>query len=473
MDRVFIISAFVVYLVAMLYIGWWGMKKSKGAEGYYVANRKCGKWLSVGTFTGSFISAVAVIGYTGNGYAKGYMTLVNVLGCVLSFYCIYFLFTKVIKTRFDNMCTIPELFQHLYGSKAMLVITAVVTVCLNIALLVNQVKGGSLICANILGVDYTTALVIIAAVFIIYTVMGGMYSVVYTDLIQTVIIIVGVLIALPFTLKMVGGFGTMQTSIAQISPSALDPIGVAGGPVGVFSTLLSFSLGIAASQYYLIRIYSAKNLGTAKFMIAASCSIWTVLGVVLVIMGVATRVLIPDLASSDSAILMLADRLPLVVRTLLLIGLACAIMSTTDTVLLVAGTYLGRDLYRAINPKVSDDNTLKMTRICVCLVGIVSAVLALNPPALILSLTTFTTSVSAGTFFAPMLLGFFWKRMTKEAALTSTILGGITAVLWQLFSPIKIPAAFPAVTVSFIAAIVVSLWGPQNNRAKLPEPKFS
>jgi SSS family transporter len=471
MANSFIIITFIFYLVLMIFIGYIGMKKSSDAEGYYVANRKCGKWLSVGTFTGSFISAVAVIGYTGNGYAKGYMTLVNVLGCVFSFYCIYFLFAKMIKTRFDNLCTIPELFENMYGSKAMLIITSVVTVCLNIALLVNQIKGGSLICSNILGLDYSTALIIISSVFIIYTIMGGMYSVVYTDLIQTGILVFGILLAFPFVISKVGGLGAMQTAIAQINPSAMDPIGVAGGPLGIISTIISFSLGIAASQYYLIRIYSAKDLKTAKFMIAASCAIWTVIGIVLVILGVAAKVLLPELATADSAIIELASLLPLPIKTMLLIGLACAIMSTTDTVLLVAGTYLGRDLYRAlINKNATELQTLKTTKISICIVGVVSAIFALNPPELIISLTTFTTGVSASTFFAPMLLGFFWKRTTKEGALSGTVLGGVSAVFWQVFKPIDIPAAFAAVTISFIAVYIVSIIGPQNNRVKLPEP---
>ncbi|HHV08300.1 MAG TPA: sodium:solute symporter family protein [Firmicutes bacterium] len=463
------IMAFIIYLGLMLYIGYWGMKKSSGAEGYYVANRQCGKWLSVGTFAGSFISAVAVIGYTGSGYATGYVTLVNVLGCVLSFYCIYFLFCKTIKNRFDNLCTIPEIFQYMYDSKAMLVISAFITVCLNIALLVSQIKGGSLICTSILGVSYETALILISGVFILYTVMGGMYSVVYTDLIQTGILVFGILLAFPFVISKVGGFSAMQTAIAQVNPTAFDPIGVAGGPLGVFSTILSFSLGIAASQYYLIRIYSAKDLSTAKFMVAASCAIWTVVGIILVFLGVASRVLMPDLATADSAIIELAGQLPPVIQTMLLIGLACAIMSTTDTILLVAGTYVGRDLYKAlINPNASDDQTVSMTRKAVCVVGIIAAVLALNPPELIISLTTFTTSVSAATFFAPMLLGFFWKKTTTEGALVGTILGGVSAVLWQLFSPIKIPAAFASVGISFIAVFLVSILGPKDNQVRLP-----
>ncbi|HKM39611.1 MAG TPA: hypothetical protein VJ036_05020, partial [bacterium] len=83
-------------------------------------------------------------------------------------------------------------------------------------------------------------------------------------------------------------------------------------------------------------------------------------------------------------------------------------------------------------------------------------------------LTTFTTSVSAATFFAPMLLGFFWQETTREGALAGAILGGASAILWQLFSPLKIPAALPSTAFSFLVIYLVSAYGPQDHRVKLP-----
>lgn len=466
-----IIIAFVIYLAAMLYIGWWGMKKSKGADGYYVANRQCGKWLSVGTFTGSFISAVAVLGYVGNGYAKGYMTLINVLGCVASFYLIYFCFLKPIKSRYDNLCTIPELFESMYGSKLMSAFTSVVTVGLFVATLVSQIKGGSLICSSILGFDYQTSLYIITSVFILYTVMGGMYSVVYTDLIQTGILVLGIVIAAPFAVKMVGGLGAMQETIAVVNPIALDPIGTVGGWWGMISTFISFGFGIAATQYYLLRIYSAKDMKTARSMVSISCALWTVIGIILVILGICAKILIPELDTADNAIIQLAYHLPIFVRVLLLIGIACAIMSTTDTILLAAGTYLGRDLYRMVRKDLTEEQSLKSTKICVVLLGILAGVLALNPPAMIIKLTTFTTGVTASGFFAPLVMGFFWKKTTREGAMSGMIGGVFLAVVYQLVNTSAIPVAGFGVVVSFALTIGVSLLGPKDHPVYIPAEK--
>lgn len=471
MDNIVIIIAFCVYLVGMLYIGWWGMKKSKGAEGYYVANRACGTWLSVGTFTGSFISAVAVLGYVGNGYAKGYMSLINVLGCVASFYLIYFCFLKPIKKRFDNLCTIPELFEAMYGSKAMSTFTSVVTIALFVATLVSQIKGGSLICSTILGFDYRTSLYIITAVFVLYTVMGGMYSVVYTDLIQTGILVIGVLVAAPFALKLVGGISAMQETIAIVNPIALDPIGTVGGWWGMISTFISFGFGIAATQYYLLRIYSAKNMKTARRMVSISCAIWTVVGIVLVILGICARIVLPDISTADNAIIELAYHMPLAVRVMLLIGIACAIMSTTDTILLAAGTYMGRDLYRMVRKNVTEEQTLKTTKICVVLLGILAGILAINPPDMIIKLTTFTTGVTASGFFAPLVLGFFWKKTTREGAMAGMFGGVILAVIYQLVNTSPIPVAGFGVVLSFALTIIISLTGPKAHPVYLPPEK--
>ncbi len=471
MENTVIIVCFVVYLLAMLYIGWWGGKKSKGSSGYYVANRSCGKWLSIGTFTGSFISAVAVMGYTGNGFAKGYMTMINVLGCVASFYLIYFFFLKPIKGRFDNLCTIPELFETMYGSKVMSVITSVVTAGLFIATLVSQIKGGSLICSSILGFNYTTSLWIISIVFILYTVMGGMYSVVYTDLIQTAILVLGVVIAAPFALKLVGGVGAMNATIAELNPAAMDPIGTVGGYWSMISTFISFGFGIAATQYYLIRIYSAKDMKTARRMVSASCAIWTVVGVLLVLLGICARIVVPNASAADNSIIELSYHLPLLVRMLLMVGIACAIMSTTDTILLAAGTYIGRDLLRVVRPELTEEQSLKTTRICVVVVGLIAAVLALNPPALIIQLTTFTTGVTASGFFAPLVLGFFWKKTTREGAFAGMVGGILLAIFWQLYVKSPMPVAGAGVILSFALTVVISLIGPKNHPVNLPAMK--
>lgn len=471
MGNTVIIIAFCIYLLGMLYIGWWGMKKGQGAEGYYVANRACGTWLSVGTFTGSFISAVAVLGYVGNGYAKGYMTLINVLGCVASFYLIYFCFLKPIKKRFDNLCTIPELFEEMYGSKAMSAFTSVVTIALFVATLVSQIKGGSLICSTILGFDYQTSLYIITIVFVLYTVMGGMYSVVYTDLIQTGILVLGVLIAAPFALNLVGGFSAMNETIAVVNPIAMDPIGTVGGWWGMISTFISFGFGIAATQYYLLRIYSAKNMKTARRMVSVSCAVWTVVGIVLVILGICAKIVVPEVATADNAIIELAYHLPLAVRTMLLIGIACAIMSTTDTILLAAGTYMGRDLYRMVSKDVPEEKTLKTTKVCVVLLGILAGVLALNPPDMIIKLTTFTTGVTASGFFAPLVLGFYWKKTTREGAIAGMFGGVALAVVYQLVNTSPIPVAGFGVALSFALTVVISLVGPKSHPVHLPAEK--
>lgn len=467
----FIIICFVIYLLVMLYIGWWGGKKSVGTNGYYVANRRCGTWLSIGTFTGSFISAVAVMGYTGNGFAKGYMTMINTLGCVFSFYLIYFFFLKPIKSRFDNLCTIPELFENMYGSKAMSVITSTVVAGLFVATLVSQIKGGSLVCSNILGFDYKTSLLIITIVFVAYTVMGGMYSVVYTDLIQTAVLVLGIIIATPVAIKMVGGFSAMNDQIAVINPIAIDPIGTVGGYWSMISTFISFGFGIAATQYYLIRIYSAKDMKTARRMVSGSSAIYCVVGACLVFLGICAKIIVPDSPVADSAILDLAQHLPLAIRTCLLLGIVCAIMSTTDTILLAAATYLGRDLYRIVRPNLTEEQSLKSTKICVGVIGLIAAVLALNPPELIITLTTFTTGVTASGFFAPMFLGFYWKKTTREGALCGMAGGIILAILYQIFNTTPIPVAGFGVVVSFALTMFVSLVGPKDHPVALPPVK--
>lgn len=105
------------------------------------------------------------------------------------------------------------------------------------------------------------------------------------------------------------------------------------------------------------------------------------------------------------------------------------------------------------------------------IIGLISGILALNPPELIIQLTTFTTGVTASGFFAPLFLGFYWKKTTREGAFTGMLGGIIIAVLWQLFVDSPIPVAGVGVALSFALTIVVSLLGPKSHIVLLPPLK--
>ena len=181
--------------------------------------------------------------------------------------------------------------------------------------------------------------------------------------------------------------------------------------------------------------------------------------------------MLPDISTADNAIIELAYHMPLAVRVMLLIGIACAIMSTTDTILLAAGTYMGRDLYRMVRKNVTEEQTLKTTKICVVLLGILAGILAINPPDMIIKLTTFTTGVTASGFFAPLVLGFFWKKTTREGAMAGMFGGVILAVIYQLVNTSPIPVAGFGVVLSFALTIIISLAGPKAHPVYLPPEK--
>lgn len=455
-----VVIVFIVYIAVMIGIGFFGMKKNESARTFYLADGKLGKGLSTGTFLGTYISAVAVLGYVGYAYAKGFSVLYNSFGCVMSFYVFYFLFSRVIKNKFNKMTTIPDIFEYIFDSKALRATSALVTVILYIALLAIQIQGGSLIVSSVLGIKYATALILITIVFIVYTVMGGMVSVVYTDLIQSLILTAGIILSVFLALGKVGGLNSMIAQIGSINPPALDTLGTSY--FAIASTITAFGLGIATSQYYLVRVYSAKNLSTAKFMIAMTQIIWMVIGTCTAILGICTKILVPNLTNTNYAYIELAKSFHPVFQSIILISIVSAIMSTTDSVLLVAGTYLGRDIFqKCLKPTMTDSDTIKLTRYSMIGCGVISGLCALNPPEFIISLSTLVVSFTASCFFAPMVCGFFWKRTTKYGAMAGIIAGGIAGLIWQFSPTLTTAPVIPGVVISFVVIFIVSLAYPK------------
>src|SRR5690606_4286231 len=228
----------------------------------------------------------------------------------------------------------------------------------------------------ITGVPYQYMVWIIGIVFILYTAVGGLVSVAWTDLVQGVIMVASVVVALAYMLVDLGGLTEINTRFAEMNPGFVDPTG--GGQLSwamIGATFLAFFGTLFTEQDMLIRIAATKYVRTAKIHLAAAGAILSVLYSMLVLLGGATAVARVENAGAAFQTL-IAGYVPAWSGAALVLGVMSAILSTTDTRLHAIGMTVARDMYSYFRPHVSEGHLMRVSRTATVVLGLLATAVA-------------------------------------------------------------------------------------------------
>lgn len=453
----------VCYLLFMLIIGYITSKKITSEESFFVADRSLGLIVSLGTFAATFVSSSSVIGYVGWLYSVGWSGMWSIGGTLLSV-AIGSLFIMG-KLREYGETRIPDVFAARYYDKKIKIIPILLILLMYIVFITVEIMGAGKVLNSILGMNYNVAVIITAAVFVLYTMSGGMYAVAWTDLFQAIMGFGFVLASIFVALNRVGGFTQMNIKLAQIDPSLVSPItgSVSTAVIFIMWNHLVWGTGNISQPAVIVRALSAKDVKTAKISTAWSGIVFVLFYFSLMIIAGTSKILYPNLEDVDLAFPVLIQNLyPPIIGGLLISSIIALIMSTADSVLLVVGSTISKDLYKDfIKPHASVEEIVKISRIAIIGVGIVSCLFALSKPAPILQLQIFNYSTIGAAFFIPMIVGFYWKRATREGAMASMVGGALTNLLWYwLKKPWGLDPIIPGLAVGLVLIYVVSILTP-------------
>jgi Na+/proline symporter len=311
---------------------------------------------------------------------------------------------------------------------------------------------------------------IIAAVFIIaYTMLAGLLSLAFADIVTGIIITVTLLIAFPVLLVKAGGFSGMLTSFAAMGdrPDHMKFIGVFSAADYINFMLPVFLLVLGDANQYQ-RIFASKNAKGARTAVIVMIFLALLIEELIIAEAWFAGSMTPD-PENGRYILIYAARhfMPKAVGIIFMITVVGIIISTADSFLLVPSTTFIKDIYlNHINPKASEKRIVFMSRFMVLTFGIiawlVSRVFSESTTVFEKALYAFTVYGSAIT---PCLVAaLFWKRATKVGAISSILAGTVTTLLWEEAIKVHLPAeiakldaVLPAITLSVICLIVVSL----------------
>ncbi len=437
----------VVYLAVLAAVGVVLSGRSRSVGDFAIGGRQVGPWVTALSFVAAYYSSVVIIGGGAFGWRFGLATLWVGAGNVLIGTTLAWIVLGRRVRRFTgnlDAMTLPGFFGARYGSPQARIFSAAVTGLFLVIYNVSVLKGMANAFEVLMDLPYWAGVVISGTVILFYTAVGGYLAVVWTSMIQAVVMIVALALLTFMSLQKVGGMGELVSRLQAVDPGLVSTPGVWGW-AGLVSFTLIVSLGTWGMPQLLVRFYSIRDdkmlrIGTVIVTVGASIALLPYLN------GAVARVLVPQLDSADLAIPALTQ---LVLNdwggALFLAGVVAAGMSTFAGVLIIIASSMVRDVWieglgRALAPAAE----LRANRFTSLAVGVVSLLIALRPPALVLVLTAFSWAVIASTNLWPLLFGVYWRRTSPAATLASMIAGVTAALVWQAWPRVSWLPALPA-----------------------------
>ncbi len=455
------LSTFLLYFLVMFAIGWYAMRATRDETDYWIAGGNLG-WLAGGatmaathTSAGTFIGTIGVM-YT-VGWSFGWLVLTIPLA--------YWFMAAVLAPRFTRVqeLTLPAFMETRYYSKRVRALAAVIILVATVVYIQAQIVAGGLIANIVFGIPTEWGMVGFTVILIAYTVIGGMIAVVYTDLVQLVIMVLGATCAVPLAIRQVGGLERLFTYVEAVNPLTFTWQGLPG--TLLFTMGMAFLLGSVATPEKLIRLYAMRDMPTIRRGILLTIVAATAVNLLVFVLSLAAVVLFPNLPTGDLAMPMIATAvLPATLGAILLAAITAAMMSTVDSLLVVAGSALSFDIYQTlVDPDASPGRRLIVDRLGILVVGSIPVVLLLSGVGegeLVQFIVLLFTALMASSFFMPVVLGVYWRRATREGAAAAMVGGVTTTFLWEAFGRESIDPVLPGFLASATLMVGVSLLTP-------------
>lgn len=478
------IAIIVAYVIVMLAIGFWAMKKTKTVGDFFLGGRSIGPWMSAFAYGTTYFSAVLFIGYAGKlGWGFGIHTMWIVIGnaFVGTLFAWWILAgrTRAMTARLNAM-TMPEFLANRYNSPFLKTVGALIVFLFLVPYSASVYQGLSYLVGAFTNIPYGYVLGFLAALTGVYIIMGGYFALTVTDLIRGIIELVGVCVMVVFVVHGVGGFGNATHQLLSnpafapaLHPKPLPP-GVPlkpGIPVpgwmSLFSLVLLTSFGPWGLPQMVQKFYSIKS----KQYITSTMIVCTIFGLLMAFGAYYSGALTHLYAIKDASLIdvvkgphpdalmpeFILHHTPQAVALVILILVFSASMSSLSSLVLVSSSAIAMDLYGGIiNPKASKGSIMTLMRVLCGVFVVASVLIALGQITFIVNLMALSWGVLAGCFAAPYFYGLFWRKTTKAGAIAGVIsaLAVDLIITWILGDP-GITPKDPAIPVGGAAAIIV------------------
>jgi len=414
----------VLYMIAMIAIGFWGFKKAESLEDYLVAGRSVRLWMYIPVMSAVILGGGSTIGGSRLGYTFGISGAWLVIMLGLGIVAVGLL----ISTNLSNLkaFTLGQVLERRYDKYSGTVGAAIATVY-SLTIGITQTIAIGVVFNALFGISPVVATITGGVIVILYTALGGMWSVTITDLFQWVIMTVGIFLAIPFGLNAIGGFDALRQNL---DPSFFSMTNIGTGRI--LSFFLLYFLGVMIGQDIWQRVFTADKPETARIGNVVAGAYAVVYGLATAFLGMIAVVLfLPEGGLPDANLalpMLIIKAVPVGLTGLVLAALVSAMMSTADAALLASSTLFTNDIYRRfINTDAPEATYTAVSRLSIVVFGVIMIGAAVIIGDVINALTL-AYNLLTGAIFVPILFAFFWRGGTWQGAVTSIVVASVVTI---------------------------------------------
>jgi SSS family solute:Na+ symporter/sodium/proline symporter len=460
-----------LYAAMIIIIGIIGLKKTKSFSDYFLGGGSIGPWMTAFSYGTAYFSAVVFIGFAGKvGWGFGLSGIwIGIFNAIIGVLAVWgILGWKIKKMSIEyKVSTMSEFFEKRYNSKFLKLFSSANIFIFFIPYSAAVFIGLSyLFQSSFPGIEYWHAVVFMGVFTSIYLALGGYKSMTMIDTVFGMIMTIGVIVLLVFTLGKGGGITNITTSLAKINPKLTEII----GPPGwwpLFSLIFLTSVAPFAMPQLIQKFYAIRDKKSIKIGMVASTFFALLIGGIAYFIGSTTRVILttdkfPELFENGKLIKNKVDALmpellnfvvPDSLTIIILILILSASMSTLAALVLISSSSLVKDFYAGFINKNAEDKKLTMLmRFGSVLFIFISVIIALIKPDSIVAILGISWGAIGSAFLGPFIWGLFSKSVNKFGAISSGVIGlSITLILYitGMSSP-------QAGTIGMIASLAIN-----------------
>ena len=487
--KVCIMIAIAIYLIAMLGVGIYCSKKNNNVDDFYLGGRKLGPFVTAMSAEASDMSSWLLMGLPGVAYLTGVADAAwTAIGLAIGTYFNWLIIAKRIRIYShvaDNSITVPDFFSRRYrdNKNILMCISAIVIIVFFIPYTASGFAACGKLFGSLFGVDYFWAMVISAIVIVGYTTLGGFLAASTTDLIQSIVMSIALIVVLGFGINAAGGWSAVVDNASALPgylnlSQTYDPASGSASPYGLLSkcSMLAWGLGYFGMPHILLRFMAIEDKEKLKLSrriatiwVLISLAVAITIGVVGYGMTQAGAVEYLDGSNAETIIVRIAGlisqhgALAALVAGVILAGILAATMSTSDSQLLAASSSVSQNIFRDfLKINMSEKKSMLTARCTVIAISVIAVLFASNPDSSVFEIVSFAWAGFGATFGPVMLCALFWKRSNKQGAIAGMVIGAVMIFVWKyavkpLGGAFGIYELLPAFLVALAVNIIVSL----------------
>ena len=481
------LAVIAIYLIMMVVIGVIYSKKNNDVSDFYLGGRKLGPLVTAMSAEASDMSSWLLMGLPGLAYLTGVADAAwTAIGLAIGTYVNWLIVAKRIRkyTQAYDSFTIPDFFSKRFGDekRILTLIAAIVIVVFFIPYTASGFAACGKLFSSLFGFNYLTAMIISAIVIVAYCTLGGFLAASMTDLIQSIVMTIALVVVVVYGVNVAGGFDmVMENSKALPGYLGLfDTYSAATNSAEPYSLLkiasmLAWGLVYFGMPHVLLRFMAIEDeeklklsRRVASIWVVISLSVAVFIGIVGLSMTKAGAIETLTGSNSETIIVKIAHLLSThgvataIISGVILAGILAATMSTADSQLLAAASSISQNILTDVfHIKISKKASMNVARITVVIISVISIILASNPDSSVFEIVSFAWAGFGATFGPVVLCALFWKKANKYGITAGMISGGIMIFVWKygiskLGGIFSIYELLPAFIVALLVIVIVS-----------------